>query len=93
MNLYDENQLVERVAVDFGLTDRQFEVLVQAAGGYNRKEIANNLGIAYSTVSEHLKQIYKKLSVKNRSAAVAAAFNYGLVNPGPTKIAMGAGAV
>jgi DNA-binding NarL/FixJ family response regulator len=80
MKVFNEKNLVESVVVDFDLTNREFDVLLQAANGCNRTEIANNLGIMHSTVSSYLKQIYKKLSVRNRSAAVAVAFKRGLIN-------------
>jgi len=53
------------------LTQRECDVLSQLAEGYSNKEIAQNLMIANGTVHKHLKNIYTKLDVHNRTAAVA----------------------
>ncbi|MCB9077800.1 MAG: helix-turn-helix transcriptional regulator [Anaerolineaceae bacterium] len=53
------------------LTKRQSEVLVLLANGQPNKEIARNLGIAEHTVEQHLKHIYRKLEVRNRTEAAA----------------------
>jgi NarL family two-component system response regulator YdfI len=61
------------------LTDRELEVLVAAAHGERSKEIARQLGITERTVKAHLTNIYNKLGVDSRAAAVAAAARKGLL--------------
>lgn len=55
---------------DFGLTDREIELLNQVKNGLTYEEIASNLHISYHTVRKHIENIYKKLQVKNKMEAV-----------------------
>lgn len=52
------------------LTDRQREILTLLGDGLLKKEIAERLGISYSTVDEHVAHIYDRLGVRNAPAAV-----------------------
>jgi DNA-binding NarL/FixJ family response regulator len=52
------------------LTDRERDVLCLVAAGRLNKEIAAELMIATNTVNTHLKSIYEKLNVHNRTEAV-----------------------
>ena len=61
------------------LTDRELEVLTAAAHGERIKEIARRLGITERTVKAHLTNIYNKLGVDSRAAAVAVAARRGLL--------------
>jgi LuxR family maltose regulon positive regulatory protein len=55
------------------LTDRELEVLGLMAKGLKYKEIAARLYISLNTVRFHVKAIYGKLDVNNRTQALAAA--------------------
>jgi DNA-binding CsgD family transcriptional regulator len=55
------------------LTDRERDTLRLVALGRLNKEIAAELTIAPNTVNTHLKSIYQKLGVHNRTEAVAQA--------------------
>jgi ABC-2 type transport system ATP-binding protein len=50
--------------------------------GTNR-EVAERLFISEATVKTHLLHIYAELGVNDRAAAVGAAFERGLLTPGP----------
>jgi len=52
------------------LTPREYEVLAMLAEGLTYKEIAERLGIATSTVGQHVHAIYRKLHVQTRTEAV-----------------------
>ena len=52
------------------LSPREREVLDQLALGFLYKEIADKLGIAIGTVRVHIRRIYEKLHVRNRTEAV-----------------------
>jgi len=54
---------------DFGLTSREREVLDLLARGISNKEISKGLFVSVETVKSHVKNIYKKLEVKNRVEA------------------------
>jgi ATP/maltotriose-dependent transcriptional regulator MalT len=63
------------------LSHRELEVLGLIAGGSTNREAAAQLFISEATVKTHLLHIYAKLGVKDRAAAVAAAFHRGLLTP------------
>ena len=53
------------------LTRRELEVLAALAAGQANKEIAADLGLSLNTVKFHVKNVFQKLGVHNRSQAVA----------------------
>jgi ATP/maltotriose-dependent transcriptional regulator MalT len=57
-----------------GLTDRELEVVRLIRDGLTNQEIADRLVIATGTVRTHLENIFEKLDVHTRTAAVARAF-------------------
>jgi DNA-binding NarL/FixJ family response regulator len=61
------------------LTPREREVLRLAAQGRSAPQIAGELVIGESTVKTHLANIYAKLGVPDRAAAVATAIRRGLI--------------
>jgi DNA-binding NarL/FixJ family response regulator len=63
-----------------GLTPRETEILRVAAEGLTAREIAVEIGLAERTVTTHLANIYSKLEVGTRVAAVMKAANLGLIN-------------
>ncbi|MFC6886485.1 MULTISPECIES: response regulator [Actinomadura] len=64
------------------LSPRELEVLGLIARGGTNREVAARLFISQATVKTHLLHIYGKLGVNDRAAAVAAAFDRGLLRPG-----------
>lgn len=62
------------------LTPREIEVLELVSRGYTNAEIADLLGMSFHTVTSHVKQIYRKLSVRSRSAAIFEATQLGLID-------------
>ncbi len=64
------------------LSQREFEVLELVAAGSTNRDAAARLFISEATVKTHLLHIYAKLGVGDRAAAVAEAFNRGLLTPG-----------
>jgi DNA-binding NarL/FixJ family response regulator len=61
------------------LSERECEVLALVVEGLTNREIGEELGIARNTVKNHLRSIYAKLDVKNRTEAAAHAVGHGLV--------------
>jgi DNA-binding CsgD family transcriptional regulator len=59
------------------LTPRQRELMRLIAAGHTNAKIARQLGITEGTVRSHLQDIYTRLQVSNRAAAVARAFPAG----------------
>ena len=62
------------------LTPRESEVLVLAAAGRSGPQIGRELEVSPATVKTHLKNIYVKLGVTDRAAAVAEGIRRGLVD-------------
>jgi DNA-binding NarL/FixJ family response regulator len=67
------------------LSRREIEVLELVAAGSTNRQAAARLFITEATVKTHLLHIYAKLGVGDRAAAVAEAYNRGLLLPGPPK--------
>ena len=63
------------------LSRRELEVLQLVASGNTNREAAARLFITEATVKTHLLNIYAKLDVGDRAAAVAEAYNRGLLTP------------
>jgi LuxR family maltose regulon positive regulatory protein len=61
------------------LTDRELEILRLLSQRLSAKEIAQSLTITVRTVNRHTANIYQKLAVNNRRAAVAAARALGIL--------------
>jgi DNA-binding NarL/FixJ family response regulator len=64
------------------LSGRELEVIALVAAGNTNREAAARLFISEATVKTHLLNIYAKLGVSDRAAAVAEAYNRGLLTPG-----------
>jgi DNA-binding NarL/FixJ family response regulator len=62
------------------LTPREIEVLTLVAQGHRNKEIASLLRLSEETVPVHLKNIFAKLKVNERTAAVHVALRRGIVH-------------
>jgi len=61
------------------LSMREGQVLELVAEGMRNKEIAAALGISIDTVGMHVKNLYTKLDVHDRTAAVAKAIRRGII--------------
>ena len=64
---------------EYGLTEREKEILKCTTDGLTKKAIAENLFLSYFTIDTHLKNIYTKLQVHTRSGAVAKALKENLL--------------
>ncbi|MCI0713892.1 MAG: response regulator transcription factor [Chloroflexi bacterium] len=64
---------------DFGLTEREIDVLVLMARGLNNNEIASELVISRSTVKFHIANVLEKMGVSTRAEAIVLAAKNKLV--------------
>jgi DNA-binding NarL/FixJ family response regulator len=67
-----------RAAKDLGLTERETEILSLMVDGRRNAEIATTLFLSEKTVRNHITNIFTKLGVADRAAAVARARESGL---------------
>jgi two-component system NarL family response regulator len=64
------------------LTAREIQVLEVLVTGMRNKEIAEALGISEQTTRTHIKSIFSKLKVHDRTAALAEGLRRGLIHLG-----------
>jgi len=67
------------------LTGRELQILQLVAGGLHNKEIGAALKIVEDTVKIHLKNIFSKLKVMDRTQAVVSAAQRGFIELHPVK--------
>jgi len=63
------------------LTDREREVLTLIARGMCNSEIAGELFLSQATVKTHVARLLRKLGLRDRTQAVVAAYDLGIVRP------------
>lgn len=68
-----------RPRADYGLTDREREILELLTEGITQKQIAASLSLSPHTVDTHLRNIYGKLHVRSSTGAVAKALRERLL--------------
>jgi DNA-binding NarL/FixJ family response regulator len=66
------------------LSEREHAVLRLMARGATNAEIAATLHVAEATVKTHVGNIFGKLDVRDRAAAIVFAYDHGVVSPGAT---------
>lgn len=66
-------------AYDYGLTDRERDVLSELVKGKSKKRIADDLFLSRHTVDTHLRSVYLKLHVSSATEAVGKAVGERLV--------------
>ena len=65
----------------FGLSPREYEVLVLISNGLSYQEIADRLFVSLSTVKTHASNIFSKMNVQRRTQAVMLAQQSGILPP------------
>lgn len=68
-----------RAPAEEALSTREVEVLLEVADGLSNKEVGRVLHISEATVKTHLLHIFAKLGVEDRTAAVTAALERGII--------------
>ena len=78
LNLFTQ---VRAPKYDYDLTDRERDVLRELVDGGTKKQMGKSLFVSEHTVDTHLRNIYTKLHVHSRSAAVVKAVKENLISP------------
>jgi len=79
-NISDDSNEVQKHDLEKPkLTPTELEVLNYVAKGFTAPEIADITGKSVNTVPVHIKNIYKKLAVRNRGEAVYEAMQWGFI--------------
>jgi DNA-binding NarL/FixJ family response regulator len=68
-----------QAARDSGLTPRECQVLSHVAFGLSNNEIAQSLKISVETVKEHVQNLLRKLTVRDRTQAAVWAIKMGVI--------------
>lgn len=68
-------------ALDDPLTQREIDILRMVASGHANKQIAVRLHLSVETIKAHLKTIFSKLGVHDRTHAVTLAARRGYIDP------------
>ena len=75
----DEFKRNEEALAYLGISEREYEVLLQLADGQSNKEIADALFVSTNTIKTHLNNLYAKLDVSRRTQAVQKARELRLI--------------
>ena len=67
------------VGAHLGLTQREAELLTLLGQGFTPQQAADEMQLSWQTVRTHTRNLYKKLGVTDRAAAVAIAWREGLI--------------
>ena len=65
--------------VDYGLSPRERQILELLVSGSTKREIGDRLTLSPHTIDGHVRNIYSKLHVNNRSGAVAKALTERII--------------
>lgn len=71
--------MTQRHSAEQQLTPREREVLLAVSAGRSNRDIARTLYVSEGTVKTHMTNIFGKLNVRSRTAAVAAARQRGIL--------------
>ncbi len=70
-NSLDNNRMRATQSSGIHLTIKQQEVMQYLAAGMSNKEIARKLNLSPETIKTHLREIFTRMNVKNRTQAVS----------------------
>jgi two-component system NarL family response regulator len=82
-SLLSQGKGKKRPGADHDLTEREITVLRLVADGKTNKEVANNLDLSEKTVKNHVRNIFHKLQVADRTQAAILAIRKGIIDLNP----------
>ncbi len=66
VDLFEAGQVPDETRRRYGLSQRELEVIVQLSRGLSNQEIADALGVSYTTIRTHVYNIFKKTGAASR---------------------------
>jgi DNA-binding NarL/FixJ family response regulator len=84
-SLLAEGKSKKQTRAEHDLTEREITVLRLVADGKTNKEIANDLDLSEKTVKNHVRNIFHKLQVYDRTQAAILAIRKGLIALDPNR--------
>jgi len=69
----------DKKILELGISNREYEILVEISEGLSNKEIAEKLFVSESTVKTHVSNLYVKLDAKRRTQAIQRAKEMNLI--------------
>jgi DNA-binding NarL/FixJ family response regulator len=81
INPLEQPKVAKNKKINYGLTEREIEVLEQLAKGASNREIAKKLFLTEGTVKKYISNIYSKIEVTGRHKAVFKATEEGIIRP------------
>ena len=79
LNLLRRSPQAPREPASHDLSDREVQILEQLSKGLRYRQVGENLHISTGTVRKHIENIYRKLQVHNKTAAVVEARKKGVI--------------
>ncbi len=66
VDLFEGGQISEPVRRRYSISNRETEVIAQISRGLSNKEIADELGVSFTTVRTHVYNIFQKTGASSR---------------------------
>ena len=79
-NSFISSDSAHNLSKNIPITKREMEVLKHLARGLNNSQISSELNISLHTTKAHIRSIFSKLSVQDRTEAVVVAIKDRLIN-------------
>lgn len=76
---YKSNTKQEKSDITKKLTNREKDILLLISKGYNNKDIANALGVSYSTIKKHLSKMLEIFEAENRAECISKAIHLNII--------------
>ena len=73
-------EIDQQKITELGISDREYEILVEISQGLSNKEIADKLFVSESTVKTHVSNLFSKLDVKRRTQAIQQAKSLNILS-------------
>ncbi|WP_234121902.1 response regulator transcription factor [Clostridium hydrogenum] len=76
---YNKKNSIENIKKDYGLSEKEVNIIVEVANGLSNKEIGEKLFLTEGTIKNNISTILSKLSLRDRTQLTIFAFKNNLV--------------